>query len=151
MIDASGVQGVRFGDRVTIGENARVLSTGVIREPGVGIRIGDDTAIGMDNILWGQGGIVIGPSCLLGPRVMIFSENHSTDRTDRLIRDQGTVRAPVHVGRDTWIGAGAVVLAGVTIGEGSVVAAGAVVTRDVPPLSVVAGVPARVIAERGSR
>lgn len=149
-IDASGVDGVQLGDRVTVGENARVLSTGVIREPGVGIQVGHDTAIGMDNILWGQGGIEIGHSCLLGPRVMIFSENHVTGRVDVPIRDQGTDRAPVRIGEGTWIGAGVIVVAGVSIGQGSVIAAGAVVTKDIPPLSVAAGVPARVIAKRGS-
>lgn len=148
-IEASGRDGVRLGNRVTVGENARILSSGVIREPGVGIRIGDDTAIGMDNLLWGQGGITIGSSCLLGPRVSIFSENHATGRRDVPIRSQGTVRGPVSVADDCWIGAASVIVAGVRVGEGAVIAAGAVVTRDVPPFAVVAGVPARIIGSRG--
>ena len=53
--------------------------------------------------------------------------------------------APIHIGRDVWIGANAVILPGITIGDGAVIAAGAVVTKDVPENTVAGGVPARVI------
>jgi galactoside O-acetyltransferase len=66
------------------------------------------------------------------------------------VRDRLMVHAPVEVDDDVWLGAGAVVLPGVHIGRGAVVGAGAVVTRDVPPFSIVAGVPARVVRMLGN-
>ncbi|NLG26918.1 MAG: acyltransferase, partial [Chloroflexi bacterium] len=66
----------------------------------------------------------------------------------RPMRDQGVAREPIVIEDDCWIASGAIVLAGVTIGRGSVVAAGSVVTHDVPPYSVVAGMPARVLRSR---
>jgi acetyltransferase-like isoleucine patch superfamily enzyme len=70
--------------------------------------------------------------------------------SERSIASQGSFsKGPVRIGRGSWIGAHAVILDGVRVGDGAVVAAGAVVVDDVPPLTIVAGVPARVIRERG--
>ena len=69
--------------------------------------------------------------------------NHDMDPARR----QDLEPAPIRLGDDVWIGANATVLPGVAIGDGAVVAAGAVVTRDVPPMTVVGGVPARVIKQ----
>ena len=64
------------------------------------------------------------------------------------MKEQGVTRGTVKIGNDCWIASHAVILANVTIGEGSVIAAGSVVTKDVPPYSIVAGVPAKVIGSR---
>jgi acetyltransferase-like isoleucine patch superfamily enzyme len=149
-IEAFSEEGISLGDRVTIGRNAALLASGVVREPGVGISIGHDTAIGADCILWGQGGISIGSDTLLGPGVVMVSENHRFDDPSALIRLQGHSRAEIRVGDDCWIGAGAKVLAGVTIGKGCVIGAGSVVTRDVEDYSICLGVPARTIGKRGT-
>ena len=88
-----------------------------------------------------QGGIEIGDGTLIGHQVVIATLNHDPDpekRGDMFPR-------PVKIGAKVWIGSHATLLPGVTVGEGAIAAAGAVVTRDVPPRSVVAGVPARVI------
>lgn len=87
------------------------------------------------------GGITIEDDVQIGPRVNLTSENHPLDPADR----KTVLLQPILIKRNAWIGAGATILPGVTIGENSIVAAGAVVSRDVPPNTVVAGVPAKVV------
>lgn len=96
----------------------------------------------------GEAAVVIGNDVLLGPNVTVVSDMHRYDDPNRPIREQGFVGAQVIVEDDVWIGANAVVLPGVCIGRGSVVGANAVVSQDVPPFSVVGGVPARFIRQR---
>ncbi len=88
-----------------------------------------------------QGGITIEDGALIGHNVVLATLNHSLDPTQR----GDMIPAPIHIGKNTWIGANATVLPGVCIGDGAVVAAGAVVTRDVPENTVVGGVPAKII------
>lgn len=87
-----------------------------------------------------QGGIFIGDGVLIGHNVVLATIDHDLDP-----RSRRNHYAPIRIGNNVWIGSGAVITKGITIGEGAVVAAGAVVTRDVPPNTVVGGVPARVI------
>lgn len=89
------------------------------------------------------GGIVIEDDVMIGPRVNITSEGHPLDPADR----KALIPKRVVIKRNAWIGAGATILPGVTVGENAVVAAGAVVSRDVPPDTVVAGIPAKVVKE----
>ena len=109
-----------YGQNITVGKNVFINS---------GCRFQD------------QGGITIGDGALLGHNVVLATLNHNED-PDR--RDE-TIPAPIAIGQRAWIGANATILPGVTVGEGAIVGAGAVVTRDVPPDTVVGGVPARVI------
>lgn len=95
------------------------------------------------------GSIQIGDDVLIGPNVVIRSASHRFDDPARLIGAQGHSGGRIQIGSDVWLAANVVVLPNVTIGAGAVVAAGAVVTHDVPPLAVVAGVPARHIGLRG--
>lgn len=88
-----------------------------------------------------QGGITIGDGALIGHNVVLATINHDLDPARR----GDNHPAPIHIGKNVWIGAGAVVLPNVTIGDGAIVAAGAVVSKDVPENTVVGGVPARVI------
>ncbi|QDY90237.1 glycosyltransferase [Arthrobacter sp. UKPF54-2] len=148
-IDAYCREGVVLGDNVTVGAGTLIAGSGVIAEPGEYVRIGARSAIGVNNVIWGQGGVTIGVDALLGPDVVIVSENHESSSIDIPIRLQGSARAPIRIGDGCWIGAGAKILAGVSMGNGSVVGAGAVVTRDVPPYAIVAGVPAKIVAYRG--
>ena len=92
-----------------------------------------------------QGGIYIGDGTLIGHNVVIATLNHDLDPAKRA----NLIPAPVRLGKDVWVGSNATILAGVTIGDGAVVAAGAVVTKDVPPRTVVGGVPAKVIKTIG--
>lgn len=151
VIDAFCRRGVVLGRNVTVGPGARLLGSGVVSEPGEFIRVGDRTAIGANNLIWGQGGVTVGEDCLLGPNVTLVSEDHVFDDPALPVRTQGSRRASITIGTDVWIGAGATILKGVTIGDGAVVAAGSVVTKDVDPYRLVAGVPARDRGERGTR
>lgn len=93
-------------------------------------------------------GIHIGDNVLIGPGVMIWSQNHKFSSLDTPINKQGFDRAKVTIEEDVWIAAGAIVLPGVCIARGTVVAAGAVVTRSTQAFSIVAGVPAKMISTR---
>ena len=107
--------------------------------------IGPGTWIGAFTVIDGSGGLTIGAGCDISSGAQVYT--HSSARRCVSGRVHAEVeRAPVRIGDHVFVGAGAVVTMGVTIGEHSVVAAGAVVTRDVPPFTVVAGVPARATA-----
>lgn len=95
-------------------------------------------------------GVRLGAYAMVGPRVSFVGDDHVFDRAGTPVIFAGRPAAvrPTIVGADAWIGAGAIVMAGTTIGEGAIVAAGAVVTRDVEPYAIVAGVPARVLRHR---
>ena len=111
---------------------------------GLNIRVGRNVFINQACMLNDIGGIEIGDDVLVGPRVSLLSAGHPLD-PDR--RRRQIVAAPITIERNVWLGAGATVLQGVTVGADAVVAAGAVVTRDVPPRTLAAGVPARVLRE----
>ncbi|NWG13120.1 MAG: acyltransferase [Acidobacteria bacterium] len=117
--------------------------------PHSGIWIGQDSLIGEYNVLRGQGGITIGNRVYTSPMVQLLAVNHLFDDADRPFVDQGITARGICIEDDVWIGAGAIVTDGVRIGKGAVVAAGAVVSRDIPPHTVVAGIPARVVREIG--
>ena len=148
-INALSEQGIDIGRNVTIAKGAVIVCTGVIANRGVGFKIGNYSAIGAQSFIGAQGGIIIGDDVIMGPGVRIFSENHNFERRDLAIRKQGESRNPVVIENDCWIGSGVTILGGVIIGQGSIIAAGSVVTKSIPPFSVVAGVPAKVIKTRG--
>ena len=108
---------------------------------GMNITLGDNVFINSGCCFQDQGGIYIGDNALIGHQVVIATLNHVADPPDR----GSMTAAPVHIGRDVWIGAHATILPGVTIGDGAIIAAGAVVNRDVPERAVAGGVPAKVI------
>ena len=107
--------------------------------------IGDHTRIGLHNTIIGP--VTIGSHVNLAQGITITALNHNFSDAEKRIDEQGVNTTPVVIEDDIWIGANAVILPGVTIGQHSVVAAGAIVTKDVPPHSLVAGVPAKVIRQ----
>lgn len=138
-------------DGITIGSNTFVMHGSVLHVynfrnlPHAFICIGQDSLIGEYNVLRGQGGITIGDRVYTAPLVQILAVNHVYSDPTRPIIEQGITAEGIVIEDDVWIGAGAIITDGVTIGRGAVVAAGAVVTSDVPPHTVVGGVPARVL------
>jgi acetyltransferase-like isoleucine patch superfamily enzyme len=113
------------------------------------VRIGSNCAINHDVFIIGAHGIDIGDDVVLSARVMLIDAGLDP-ASFGTPAERRYVDRPIRIGRGTWIGAGAMILPGVTVGERSVVGAGSVVTRDVPALSVVAGNPARVIRKIGA-
>lgn len=108
---------------------------------GKNIHIGKNVFINMGCKFQDQGGIFIGDGALIGHNVVLATLNHAKSPQNR----SSMLPAPIHIGKNVWIGANATVLPGVTIGDGAIVAAGAVVTRDIPENTIVGGVPAKVI------
>lgn len=112
---------------------------------GKNIKIGKDVFVNSGCCFQDQGGVTLGDGCLVGHNVVFATLDHDK----RPGRRGDMTAAPIVVGKDVWIGAHATILKGVTIGDGAIVAAGAVVTRDVPPNTIAAGVPARVVKTIG--
>ncbi|MBO0842692.1 MAG: hypothetical protein J2O46_05870 [Nocardioides sp.] len=143
------------GDKVHLGDGLRVgLGTSITAPHG--LRIGDWVSVGPRSVIHADGSI--GDYALIAMGVQIVGrDDHALGEIGvpmslaTWVGDRAaTPRDEVHVGRDVWIGANAVVLSGVRIGEGAVVSAGAVVVHDVEPFTIVGGNPAREIARRMS-
>ena len=148
-INCLSLHGIKLGNRVTIGKYAIIRPSNIYGGSiGEGLTMGDNSNIGPYNYIGCSGKITIGNNVMLAPRVSIYAENHVFDHPEILIREQGVEKKEVIIEDDCWIAANSILLAGVTIGKGSVVAAGSVVTENVPPYSVVAGVPAKWIKSR---
>lgn len=110
--------------------------------------LGDDVDLGRGVMITTTGGVNIGDRALIGYGSKILSGNHTIPKGRGRVFGAGHILSPVMIGQDTWLGANVVVLPGVSIGEGAIVAAGAIVTKSIPPFTIAAGVPARVIRER---
>ena len=116
---------------------------------GKGVRVGDRSDIGMDALVIGP--VHIGADVMMGPRCILLASAHETRRVDVPMNRQGFREdRPIVIEDDVWIGAGCIVLPGRRIGTGSIVGAGSVVVSDVPPWTVVAGNPARIVKRRRS-
>jgi acetyltransferase-like isoleucine patch superfamily enzyme len=141
--------GIEIGENTLVMHHAELHVYNFRNLPHAGIRVGRDCLISEFNVLRGQGGITIGDRVYTSPHVQLAAVNHVFSDPARPFVQQGITAQGIVVEDDVWIGAGAVVTDGVHIGRGAVVAAGAVVTQDVPPHTVVAGVPARVVKTIG--
>lgn len=131
--------------KFSLGDYSVVESFSCINNAVGDVIIGDHTRIGLHNTVIGP--VTIGSHVNLAQGITITALNHNFEDKSQRIDAQGVSTSPVIIGDDIWIGANAVVLPGVSIGNHSVVAAGAVVTKNVPPHSLVAGVPAKIIKE----
>ena len=145
----AGTPAVTIHGTLRVGDRVRIFSRPVRTEFEVGtgavLDIGSQTFINYGCSIAAKKLIRIGPRCNIGSHVIIMDNDfHSVDPEHRL---DVPPSAPIILEENVWIGVRAIVLPGVTIGAGSVVAAGSVVTRDVPPRTLVGGLPAKVIRE----
>jgi acetyltransferase-like isoleucine patch superfamily enzyme len=138
---------------IEIGANTIVMHGAVLHVynfrdlPHAGIKVGRDSLIGEYTIIRGQGGVNIGDRVYTSPFTQIIAVNHVFDDPHTPFVDQGITAEGILIEDDVWLGSGAIITDGVRIGKGSVVAAAAVVTRDVLPHTVVAGVPAKPVKD----
>lgn len=132
--------GVRIGRSTYIFGKVEIEGVGDILKL---VRIGESTLLTTPLYLNASGGITIGDRVTIGHHVMIITDTHRMD--DPFRRGGERISAPVVIEDGVWVGARVTILPGVTVGAGSVVAAGALVTHDVPPHTLVGGVPARPI------
>lgn len=116
-----------------------------IREPSL-LVVGGGTIVGDNALLDARNGLTFGRNVNLSSNVSIYTEQH--DHRDPDFRCTSPEKKPVKIGDRVWIGSNVIILPGVTIGEGAVCCAGCVVTKDVEPYAVVAGVPAKKVNDR---
>lgn len=135
--------------QLTLGRRSTFEADVVVKLVGDSARL-----IAADQVFVGRGTrfdltceLTIGEGTLIAPGCYIIDHNHGT-HPDASIWSQPCIPGPIRIGKDVWLGAKVIVLPGVSIGDGAVVAAGSVVTRDVAPMNLVAGVPARFVRLR---
>lgn len=136
-------ESIELGSNIYVGHNT--MLKGYHRNT---LSIGDNTWIGQGCFIHSGGGVTIGRCVGIGPFVKIMSTLHAEEGRGVPILFASTEEQPVVIEEDSNIGMGAIIRPGVRIGRGCQVGAGAVVTKDTPPYSIVAGVPARVIRSR---
>ena len=140
-------QGIEIGARSIVMHGAVLHVYNFRGLPHSGIKIGTDSLVGEYTVIRGQGGVTIGDRVYTSPFTQIIAVNHVFDDPTRPFVEQGITAKGIVIEDDVWIGASAIITDGVRLGKGSVIAAGAVVTADVLPHTVVAGVPAKIIRE----
>lgn len=138
-------RGISIGPRTIVMHGAILHVYNFRNLPHSGIEIGCDSLIGEYSVIRGQGGVQIGDRVYTSPFTQIIAVNHVFDNPNLPFVEQGITAEGIIIEDDVWLGAGAIVTDGVRIGKGAVIAAGAVVTKDVPPHTVVGGVPAKTI------
>lgn len=147
-VQADGPVRVTGGDRIHIGARCRLGREVELQAvDGGALRLASDIRLNRGCTLTSYAEIAIGDFTIIGEFVSIRDANHGMARGEPM-RYQPHSAAPIRIGRDVWIGRGTCVLPGVGIGEGAIIGANSVVNRDVPPFTIAAGVPAKIIRER---
>jgi maltose O-acetyltransferase len=111
------------------------------------LSVGNNSGIGVNCEIYGK--VTIGMNVLMGPEVIMYTQNHEFRDSKELIINQGyRDSAPIEIDDDVWIGRRVIILPGVHIGKGAVIGAGAVVAKDIPDYSIAVGNPIRIIGKR---
>jgi acetyltransferase-like isoleucine patch superfamily enzyme len=146
------LKAVFIGEHTMITDDWSFASLTTDEEPAPVIRIGAWCRIQHDFQINVRTRVVVGDHCLIGPRVFITDADHVMPSDDSILSDSRAFHcAPVIIEESCWLGVNAVILKGVTIGHHSVIGANSVVTKSVPPRSIVVGSPARVVGQVGQR
>ncbi|RXZ33761.1 acyltransferase [Oxalobacteraceae bacterium CAVE-383] len=135
---------IKIGDGTYIG-NGAIIHTG---KKNGSIVIGSNCTVQTYSIVYGHGGCKIGNDVRIATHSVIIPANHRFDDITRPIREQGRTDLGIKIDEDVWMGAGSLILDGVTIGKGCVIGAGSVVNKSLPSGSVAVGSPARPVTNR---
>lgn len=141
-VQVSGTRNVTIGKRCRLGRDNELRTIN-----GGHIQLGNDVRLNSGCVITSYLQVKIGDFSMLGEYVSIRDANHGTS-PEEIMRFQPHSSASINIGRDVWIGKGSCVLPGVTIGEGSVIGANSVVNRDIPPFTLAAGVPVKILKKR---
>ena len=142
---AEGCAGVVLSDHVRLYDGCRLVVDKLHAESG--IYFGKWVALNFNCYIEGSGGVEIGDGTIFGPNVVVVSSQHGIE-VDTSVREAPRKFGKVKVGHNVWVGANAVIMAGVRIGNGSVIGAGSIVTKDIPDECIAFGAPARVIRNK---
>jgi len=149
---------ITFGKNVNIKDYSRIRGKGIVVGNNVVIHenvfirakftvtIGDNTTLNRNRCILDN--VIIGKNVSIAPNVVIVGSNHIFKDPEVLIKLQGSESKGIVIEDDVWIAANVTILDGVSIGQGSIIAAGSVVNKDVPPYTLVGGIPAKLIKER---
>lgn len=135
---------------IFLGSKFRIMRQGALHAHQGYLRIGNNVSINSNVCIapCDGGHVAIGNNVLIGQNVVIRAADHGHDDVGRPMIEQGHVGGKILIEDDVWIGANCVITTNVVIGQHSIVGAGSVVTHDVPPYCIVAGVPARIVRQR---
>jgi len=140
---------VQLSKKISLGKGTVVKHYAIIQTSGGKVSFGENCSIGSFNFISsGSGDIIGGNNVRSGPHVTILGSYRNYKKKNILIVNQGFSEGTTIIGDDVLIASGAIIFKGCRIGKGAVIAAGSVVNKDVPPYSVVAGVPAKIIGKR---
>ena len=145
LIRRQTVMNVSPFNRFQLGDRS-IIEEYTVVDNGVGdVLIGEDTLVGLRNTIIGP--VQIGNNVILAQNVVLSGLNHRYEDTSTPIRKQGVVTEKITIEDGVWIAANSIIMAGVNIGKNAVIAGGSIVTKDVPPFTVVAGNPAKIIKD----
>lgn len=145
IIDGFSSEKIILGDCVKIGSFSNLNSTSHFSKYGIGLKMGNNSAIGDYTHFGAAGGIEIGNDVIMGSYISFHSENHNFSDTSKLIREQGVTSKGIKLGNNIWVGAKVTFLDGCVVGNNTVIAAAAVVNGVFPDNVVIGGVPAKVL------
>jgi acetyltransferase-like isoleucine patch superfamily enzyme len=140
-----GIQGIKFGNNVSIGDYSRLEVCQSMGNIGLGIDLGDNVGVSAFAGIGGAGGVKIGADCIIGQYFSCHPENHSFEINDRPFRKQEVTREGIRIGSNCWIGAKVTVLDGAVVGNNCVIAANSVVRGIYPNNVLIGGVPSKIL------
>jgi acetyltransferase-like isoleucine patch superfamily enzyme len=115
------------------------------------IEIEDNVYIGPGAYIMANGGLKIGKNVIIGPKFVVWTENHDYESKEMIPYDKGIISKPVLIEENVWIGLGVTLCPGVSIGEGSIIGMGSVVRGKIPPCSIVIGNPSVIVGKRNDK